>query len=210
MLRRGTRDDLTASGTRVPAEILEVAYGKVLNVTSGSGYERSSANKTVRLRVEPPGGAPYEATFKLGRDDTDIPPMVGTRMDVLVDPTDPQRVAMCPDPTFTLPGGQTWQPNAGIAGAIADATRRGDAKELMRLSTELQKQSAAAKGAGEATAPDPGTSTDPLDRLEKLGKLHDSGVLNDEELAAEKARILADPTRPEPVARPRPPRKVAT
>jgi Short C-terminal domain len=171
-----------------------VDYGKVLNVTTGSGYERSSANKTVRLRVEPPGGAPYEATLKLGRDDADVPPVAGTRMDVLVDPTDPQRVATCPDPSYTLPGGQTWQPNTGIAGAIADATRRGDAKELMRLSTELQKQSAAAKEAGEAATPDPGTSTDPLDRLEKLGKLHASGVLNDEEFAAEKARILGDAT----------------
>lgn len=111
---------------------------------------------------------------------------------MLVDPSDPQRVALGPDPTYTLPGAQTWQPNAGLAGAIADATRRGDAHALMRLSSEIQKQSAAAKEAG--AAPEPGTSTDPLDRLEKLGKLHDSGVLNDEEFAAEKARILGGST----------------
>ncbi len=36
-----------------------------------------------------------------------------------------------------------------------------------------------------------------LERLERLGALHEKGILSDEELAAEKARLLGAPTRPE-------------
>jgi hypothetical protein len=131
----------------VPAEILEVQYGLVHNTNSGVGgsYERSSADKTLRLRVEPTGGAAYEAEAKVDRNGPDVPNMPGTRVDVLVDPADPQRVALPDDPTFTLPGGQQWQPTEGIAGAIAEASKRGDANEVMRLSAEIQRKAADAK-----------------------------------------------------------------
>ena len=68
--------------------------------------------------------------------------------------------------------GTPYQPTQGLAGAIAEATRRGDAKEVMQLSAELQQQTKDAQVA--ATAPAP-SGDDPLDRLEKLGKLRDSG-----------------------------------
>jgi hypothetical protein len=179
------------------AEILDVKYGMVHNTNTGVGgsYERSSANKTLQLRVEPAGGASYEAILKLGRDAPNAPYQTGTRLEVLVDPTDLQRVALPSDPTFTLSGGQTWQPTQGLAGAIADATKRGDAKEVMRLSAELSTKAATAKANAEpadgTAAPGQGTD-DTLLRLEKLGKLRDSGVLNEHEFNEQKARILGE------------------
>lgn len=135
----------------VPAELLEVRHGRVHNTNSGVGgtYERISADKTLRPACRARGGTPYEAEAKIERNGLDVPDMPGTRVDVLVDPTDPQRVALPDDPTFTLPGGQQWQPTAGIAGAIAEASKRGDANELMRLTAELQRQ------ASEASATEP-------------------------------------------------------
>jgi hypothetical protein len=41
----------------VPAEILEVTDGKVVDVLRGSGYERSSVSKAIRLQVVSPGDA---------------------------------------------------------------------------------------------------------------------------------------------------------
>jgi hypothetical protein len=85
---------------------------------------------------------------------------------VLVDPNDPQALALPEDPTFTLPGGGTWRPEHGLAGAIADASRRGDAKEIMRLTAEARKA-----GAGLPLGSSVGGATgdDTLAQLEKLG-----------------------------------------
>ena len=139
------------------------------------------------LQVEPPGRQPYEATLKIERGGPSTPDVPGTRFPVLVDPGDPQKVALPPDPTFTLPGGGTWQPEHGLAGAIAEASRRGDAKQIMRLTAEAHAQAAKAPtGAGTQAA----TEDDTLSQLEKLGKLHDSGVLTDEEFTAQKAKVL--------------------
>lgn len=138
-----TRVEPGADWPSVPAELLGVTYGRLHNTNSGVGgtYERTSADKTLRLRIEPAGGTPYEAEAKVDRNGPDVPDMAGTRVDVLVDPTDPQRVAVPDDPTLTLPGGQKWQPTEGISGAIAAASKKGDAKELARLMAELQRQS---------------------------------------------------------------------
>lgn len=191
MVRFGKRSASTPGDDWIltPAEILEIKYGLVHNTNTGvgGGYERSSANKTLRLSVEPAGAAAYEATLKVDRDGPSLPTATGTRVQVLVDPSGPQRLALPADPTFTLPGGQTYQPTQGLAGAIAEATRRGDAKEVMRLSAELQQQTKDAQVA--ATAPAP-SGDDPLDRLEKLGKLRDSGVVSEQEFETEKAKIL--------------------
>ncbi len=176
--------------TAVTAEIRDVKYGLVHTTSSGvdSMYDRHEASKKVLLHVEPSTGQPYETTLKIERGAPSTPDIPGTRFQVLVDPSDPQNVALPPDPTFTLPGGGTWQPEHGLAGAIAEASRRGDTKEIMRLTAQAHEQAAKAPtGAGTQDRP---TEDDTLSQLEKLGKLHDSGVLTDEEFAAQKAKIL--------------------
>jgi hypothetical protein len=174
-----------------PAEILDVKYGLVHTTSTGvdAAYDRHSASKKLSLRVEPASGAPYDATLKIDRDGPTTPDVMGTRVDVLVDPSDPKRLALPADPTFALPGGRTWQPAHGLAGAIAEASKRGDAKEIARLTSELQAQRGAA-----GQEPVAGGTEDPLDRIEKLAKLRDSGALTDQEFTAQKAKILGDTT----------------
>jgi hypothetical protein len=187
VVKFGKRSTPTGEWTAVPAEIRDVKYGLVHTTDSGVGgmYESHSSTKKLFLQVEPPGAPPYEATLKIERGGPSTPDVPGTRVDVLVDPSDPQQVALPDDPTFTLPGGRTWQPEHGLAGALADASRRGDAQEVMRLTAEIHANAASAPAATTAAAPDA------LDQLEKLGKLHASGVLTDEEFTAQKAKLLA-------------------
>ncbi len=186
MVKFGKRSTPTAGWSAVPAEIRDVKYGLVHTTDSGVGgmYESHSSTKKVFLQVEPPGAAAYEVTLKIERGGPSTPDIPGTRVDVLVDPSDPQQVALPDDPTFTLPGGRTWQPEHGLAGALADASRRGDAHEIMRLTAEIDANAPPAPAATAAAAPDA------LDQLEKLGKLHASGVLTDEEFTAQKAKLL--------------------
>jgi len=188
--RRQASSDPSEGWTATPAEIRDIKYGLVHTTSTGvdAMYDRHSATKKLSLQVEPPGGQPYEATLKIDRDGPTTPDVPGTRLEVLVDPSDPQHLALPADPTFTLPGGQTWRPEHGLAGAIAEASKRGDAQELMRLTAEARAASAAppASDAG----PTGGGEHDTLSQLEKLGKLHESGVLNDEEFTEQKAKIL--------------------
>lgn len=186
MVRLGKKKDASAAAgqgwTPTPAEILDVKYGLVHTTSTGvdAMYDRHSASKKIHLRVEPRGAAPYEATLKIDRDGPSTPDLPGTRFDVLVDPGDAQQLALPADPTYTLPGGQTWQPEHGLAGEIAAAAKRGDTKEIVRL-TALARAQSPAVSAG---------AVDPLDRIAKLAKLRDSGALTEQEFETEKAKIL--------------------
>ena len=184
MVRFGKGSPSTDGWVATPAEIREVKYGLVHETDSGYGeaYSSLSASKKVSLLVEPSGGQPYEATLKIERNGPDMPVVPGTRFDVLVDPSDPQRLALPADPTYTLPGGRTWAPEHGLAGALADASRRGDAQEIMRLTAQIKASATSARSAG--------GEADTIEQLERLSKLHDSGALTDEEFNAQKAKVL--------------------
>jgi hypothetical protein len=195
MVRLGKKEasaESDTSWTSTPAEILDVKYGLVHTTSTGvdAMYDRHSASKKLRLRVEPPGDQPYEATLKIERDGPTTPDLPGTRFAVLVDPSDPQHLALPADPTYMLPGGQTWEPEHGIAGAIAAAAKRGDAKEIMRLTAEAREKAAGAQANPPIASPAAGGAVDPLDRLDKLAKLRDSGALTEQEFQTEKAKIL--------------------
>ena len=161
MVKFGKRSTPTAGWSEVPAEIRDVKYGLVHTTDSGVGgmYESHSSTKKVFLQVEPPGAAAYEATLKIERGGPSTPDIPGTRVDVLVDPSDPQQVALPDDPTFTLPGGRTWQPEHGLAGALADASRRGDAHEIMRLTAEIDANAPPAPPRPPRPRPMPSTSS---------------------------------------------------
>jgi hypothetical protein len=177
-----------------PAEILEVSHGLMHTTSTGidAVYDQHSASTKLRLRVAPAGAEPYEATLKIDRDGPATPDVAGTTLEVLVDPSDPQHLSLPADPTYTLPGGQIWRPEHGLAGEIAAAKRRGDTQEIQRLAAEARAQGAGVQPG--ALSPGAGAAVDPLDRLDKLSKLHDSGALTDEEFQTQKEKILRDAT----------------
>jgi hypothetical protein len=76
-----------------------------------------------------------------------------------------------------------------VVGAVKDANL-GERAAKLRL-PEMRKPEAGAPGTS-ATAPPPDETDARLERLERLAKLHEQGVLTDEELAAEKARVLTN------------------
>ena len=71
---------------------------------------------------------------------------------------------------------------------VATGTPEGMAHTLAERMRESREGRVAAAGAAPAAAPPAAPSR--VDELERLAKLRESGVLSDEELAAEKRRIL--------------------
>ena len=85
-------DRLRAGGLRGSAVVLEV-----IRPTVNAVVDKDNARRTLRVSVEPNGGATahparLSATFTLG----DIPE-AGDRLAVLIDPADPQHVEIVPD-----------------------------------------------------------------------------------------------------------------
>lgn len=77
---------------------------------------------------------------------------------------------------------------AGTATAVSNrVSRRQAGRWAAQEQQQYERQQAAQAPAQQATAAPGG---DPIEQLKELGGLHDSGVLNDEEFAAAKAKIL--------------------
>jgi hypothetical protein len=80
---------------RASATMLEVRFGR-------SGRERSAATggrggrRTLRLRVQAEGALPYDADLILGAHDPILTIDRGDSVEVLVDPDDPQHIALAP------------------------------------------------------------------------------------------------------------------
>jgi hypothetical protein len=80
---------------RASATMLEVRFGR-------SGRERSAATdgrggrRTLRLRVQADGALPYDAELVLKSHDPILSVDRGDSLDVLVDPDDPQHIALAP------------------------------------------------------------------------------------------------------------------
>ncbi len=88
---------------------------------------------------------------------------------------------------------------AGTASAVAGrvAANREARKHQQQAQVDEQvaaslaeQQTAAAQAAPEAAAPADGLSAESITRLQQLGELHKQGILTDDELAAQKAKIL--------------------
>ena len=115
----------------------------ITNTNSGVGgsLEKQSAKRTLRIRVEPPGEAPYETTLELDRSDPMVPVTSGFRMEILVDPDDRNRVALVPEPVFTMPGGGTWQPESALTKLAESGDVEGLMKELKDRATDASDDS---------------------------------------------------------------------
>jgi hypothetical protein len=90
-----------------------------------------------------------------------------------------------PDADFGEFFGRTRQ---RVVGAVRDANI-GERASKLRL-PEMRKPAAAEEPTTEVAPPPADDADARLARLERLAKLHEQGVLTDEELAAEKARVL--------------------
>lgn len=83
---------------------------------------------------------------------------------------------------------------AGTASAVAGRVTANREARKHQQQAQVDEQVAASlaeqQEAPEATTPDRGLSAEAIARLQQLGDLHKQGILNDEELAAQKAKIL--------------------
>jgi len=89
-----------------------------------------------------------------------------------------------PDATYDDVFGRTRD---RVAGAVRDANLGERAAKL-----RLPERRRSAEAAEPKAAPPADAEETRLERLERLAKLHEQGVLSDEELAAEKARLLGN------------------
>ena len=77
---------------------------------------------------------------------------------------------------------------AAIAGTATAVSNRVSRRQGNRWAQQEEQQAAPQQPAAQAPAPDAGE--DRYAKLKELGELKQQGVLNEEEFAAEKARIL--------------------
>jgi hypothetical protein len=99
------------TGARTTAMILGVELGGVVYEQTDGGGTYARGQRTLKLRIEPADGEPYEAELALAPEETMVPVGPGTRFPVLVDPLDAERVALPAfNRWFALPGGIVWQP----------------------------------------------------------------------------------------------------
>jgi putative oligomerization/nucleic acid binding protein len=83
---------------------------------------------------------------------------------------------------------------AGTASAVVGRVAHNREARRHQQQAQIDEQVAASldgqQAAGDGTAPAGGLSADSIARLKQLGDLHQQGILTDEELAAQKAKIL--------------------
>lgn len=124
----------------------------------------------VRLAVELPGHQPYAATVKVNAD-PNRPPDTGMVLPVVVDRNDAQRIEVDLDGVPSL--------------------RDRAAAEQQRVLDAMTGNSVPGPNPNarpEGSEPAPGDQI--ISDLERLERLHQSGALTDDELEAQKARIL--------------------
>jgi len=75
--------------------------------------------------------------------------------------------------------------------AVVAGTATAVSNRVSRRQAERWAQQEPQPGYAEAPAPPPAAAADPIERLKELGELRDQGILNEEEFAAQKAKVLA-------------------
>jgi Short C-terminal domain len=198
MFGQAGRDErrLRVTGKQAPAVVVEAKQSR-WTTTSGNPDLVASTTRswTLRLRVEPPGEPTFEAEVHTHLGQLDIV-QPGRRLTVLYDPDDTTKVAIDHSESGVLDA---------IAQRIASNHAGADATQIAGLlqrrihdpdSVSAADLAAAIPGAriltGGSAAVAP-SGEDPVELLTKLAALHDHGVLDDEEFAAQKARLLGEP-----------------
>jgi hypothetical protein len=209
-LSRRTRRKLEEHGKRAPAIVLEIAE-RGMSVTSGPAGLISSTELALKtkLRVEPADETPFEVDQRFRYPQLAIP-SVGTRVAVLYDPSDHDKIMI---DRSAAGAAIQFGGAAGVAGTdlqslvskVKDAqSQTQDPQELARILQEqlgtdvtVQQQDSSgvtfgAPGAGFGSASPPGSEEDPVDKLTKLAELREKGMLTDAEFESQKARILGE------------------
>jgi hypothetical protein len=125
------------------ATTVDVRFGRAMFEKNSGASTSLGAKRTMRLRIEAEGALPYEAELVLKSGDPMVPIERGVTFEVLVDPDDPQHIALAPETVFALPGGGTWKPDPslGIGRKAADAAMA-RVQELSEAAERAREQSA--------------------------------------------------------------------
>jgi len=190
-------------GVRAYAEVIG-AEQTPLSVSIGNPNLLSNTEIRWRLhlRVLPESEPPFDTTVHALLPQLNHP-RPGTRVAVLYDPKDRDRVELDSQPAATadtaidaITGARPDLAGAQVMGmpmtdvirqAIADPN--GFREQMMQRGAEMQQQAMAAMQAAQAQ---PAPSNDPVDRLERLATLKDRGLITDEEFEQQKRRILGE------------------
>jgi hypothetical protein len=189
-----TRKRLEENGRQASATVLEIA-SRGMTITSGN--EQIVANTKVmlktKLRVEPDAEPTFEVEQRFRYSQFAIP-TVGSRLAVVYDPDDHDKIMLSEDPVATT---EAMLGNTGLASDQMDlikqltaASGSGASRESMR---DMAREWGEAHGATiiDGAALVGGTPVEsPVDQLEKLAGLRDRGILTEAEFQAQKAKIL--------------------
>lgn len=206
---RRTRKKLSEHGKHAPAVVLEIA-DRGMSVTSGPTGLVSSTELALKtkLRVEPADEMPFEVEERFRYPQLSIP-SVGTRLAVLYDPSDHDKIIIDNSPAgaavqFGGAAGMEGTDLQSLVSKVREAqSQTQDPQELARILQEqlgtnvtVQQQDSSgvtfgAPGAGFG-APPPAAEADPVDKLTKLAELREKGMLTDSEFESQKARILSE------------------
>jgi hypothetical protein len=154
-------------GRRAPAEVLECSVSATISDGSNLAMTVQAVCK-LRVRVEPPGEAPFETEVKQRFGQFAIP-SPGTRVEVLYDPEDRGKVVVASDSVTT----------AQAAGMPVGELMERAMTDPAGFRDEMLGHAGA--------APEP---ADPLTQLERLAALRQRGALTDAEFEEQKKRLL--------------------
>jgi hypothetical protein len=189
-----TRKRLEENGRTASATVLEIA-SRGMTITSGN--EQIVANTKVmlktKLRVEPDGEPAFEVEQRFRYSQFAIPSS-GTRVAVVYDPDDHDKIMLSDDPTAAtqamLGGAGLGSDQMDLITRLTEASTTGASRESMG---DMARQWGQAHGAtiiDGASLAGAARGETAVDQLEKLAELRDRGILTDAEFQAQKAKIL--------------------
>ena len=197
-LSNRTRKRLEESGRTATATVLEIA-SRGMTITTGN--DQIVANTKVvlktKLRVEPDAEPAFEVEQRFRYSQFAIP-SVGTRVAVVYDPYDHDKIMLSEDPAavtqaaFATAGLNSDQ--LDLINQLSQASASGVSRDAMRDMARQWGESHGATiidGAGGGIPQVPSGETT-VDQLAKLGELRDKGILTDAEFQAQKAKILSE------------------
>jgi len=206
---RRTRKKLEEHGKRAPAVVVEIA-DKGMTVTSGSGQLVSDTEVMLKtkLRVEPEDEPAFEVEERMRYPQLSIP-SVGSRLAVIYDPSDHDKVMLDSSPEgvasqfVNVPGLEGTDLKDLMATVEQARAQTNDPQEMARIlqqqlgtSVNVQQQDSRSVAFGTAPAgfgaPAAQPEEDHVDKLAKLAELREKGMLTDAEFESEKARILGE------------------
>jgi hypothetical protein len=205
-LSRRARKKLEEHGRRAPAVVVEIADSG-MSISSGQLVSGTELVLKTKLRVQPSDEPEFEVEQRFRYPQLSIP-SVGTRLGVIYDPSDHDKIMIDRSAGGTMMQFTDVTALQGtglesLANTVQQAeAQTNDPQELARIlqqqlgapvSVDQQGSSGVTFGAptggfGASASPD----EDPVDKLAKLAELKEKGLLTDAEFEAQKARILGE------------------